>query len=97
MNLITPQTLHDLGINKSEAEESALIAHFEETLHERVGVNIIDVLDDEQAKKLIELAEAGDEAKTQEWLQQTIPAYGQIVQNEYDILMGELADSADSL
>ncbi len=95
MNLITIETLHDLGIHKSEAEEAALVAHFQETLNERVGANIIDVLDDDQATQLVELTELGDAEKTLAWLQETIPEFDQIVQNEYEILLGELAENAD--
>jgi hypothetical protein len=97
MNLITPTTLHDLGIHKTEAEEAALVAHFQETLNERVGATIIDLLDDDQATHLIELTQAGDVDKTTAWLTETIPEFEQIVQNEYDILLGELAEHADKL
>lgn len=97
MNLITIDTLHDLGIHKSEAEEADLIEYFQQTLNERVGATIIDLLDDDQAKHLMELSEKGDEAETAAWLTATIPEFDQLVKDEFDILMGELADNADSL
>ena len=97
MKLITTSTLHDLGIHKSEAEEQALIEHFQETLNERVGNAVIDVLDDDQATHLMELTEQGDAEQTMAWLQETIPEFEQIVQDEYEILMGELAENADDL
>jgi hypothetical protein len=97
MNLITQDTLHQIGINKSDAEEKALIEHFHETLNERIGATVIDLLDDDQAAYLMELTEQGDQAATTAWLQETIPGFQDIAKDEYDILLGELADSADNL
>jgi hypothetical protein len=97
MNLITPEILHSIGIHKSEAEEKALIEHFQETLNERVGVTITDLLNDEQIEKLLDLTEKGDEAATTDWLQKTLPEFDELVQAEFDILMGEMAENADKL
>jgi hypothetical protein len=97
MNLITTDTLHQLGIHKSATEEAELVTHFQDTLNERVGLTIMDLLEDEQVARLIELTEAGDQDATTAFLQQTVPGYEQLVTDEYDILMGELAESADSL
>lgn len=97
MNLITATTLHDLGIHKSKSEEVKLIAHFQETLNERIGASTMEVLTDEQADRLVVLSRLGDAEKITAWLQKNVPEFDQIVQNEYDILMGELADSSDKL
>lgn len=97
MNLITTDTLHELGIHKSDAEEAELVEHFTTTLNERVGTTIIEALDDEQATELMELTAKDDKAEINEWLQLNVPEYGEIVRAEYDILMGELADGADKL
>lgn len=97
MNLITTDTLHELGIHKSADDGKALIEHFQATLNERVGLTIMDVLNDEQATRLIELTEAGNQMETTAYLNSEIPEYSQIIQNEYDILMGEMAENADKL
>ncbi|MDB5181990.1 MAG: uncharacterized protein JWP13_753 [Candidatus Saccharibacteria bacterium] len=97
MNLITTATLHDLGIHKSDDEEQVLVEHFETTLNERVGMTVIDLLDDDQAKHLMELSKNGDQEETTAWLQKNIPEFEQIAQDEYDILLGELAESADKI
>lgn len=97
MTTITTDTLHDLGIHKSEAEEAALIEHFTATLQERVGMTILDLLDDEQATQLLELTEKDEPDETTAWLQLTIPEYPEIVEAEYEILLGELADTAEKL
>jgi hypothetical protein len=97
MQLITSETLHKLGIHKSEAEEKALIAHFEETLNERVGQTIFSVLSDEQVDELNKLSDKGDEEALDNWLSRVVPKYEELVKAEYDILMGELAGNADNL
>lgn len=97
MNLITPEILHSLGIHKSETEEAVLIEHFQETLNERVGITMIDLLDDTQVEQLVSLTEKGDEDATTKWLEKTVPEFDQLVRDEFDILMGELAESADKL
>lgn len=97
MKPLTTDMLHDLGINKSEQEEADLIAHFETTLNERVGAALLDELDDVQAEKLLALTDKGDEEATTDWLRTTLPNFDDIVQDEYDLLMGELADSADKV
>lgn len=97
MTYITPEILHQLGIHKSEAEEQALIEHFEQTLNERVGATIADLLDDKQVEQLMDLTEKGNAEATAAWLQQNVPEYDDLVKDEYDILMGELAETADKL
>lgn len=97
MTYITPEILHQLGIHKSEAEEKALIEHFEQTLNERVGATITDLLDDEQVEQLMDLTDKGDAEATTMWLQKNVPEYDELVKDEYDILMGELAENADKM
>lgn len=97
MTYITPEILHELGIHKSEAEEQALIEHFEQTLNERVGVTVTDLLDDKQVEELMDLTDKGDPEATAAWLQKNVPEYDELIKDEYDILMGELAESAEQL
>jgi hypothetical protein len=97
MTYITSEMLHQLGIHKSEADEKALIEHFEQTLNERVGVTIVDLLDDTQVEQLMDLTDKGDQEATTAWLQKNVPEYDDLVKAEFDILMGELAEGADEL
>ena len=96
MNLITPELLHQLGIHKSEADEAKLIQHFQDTLNERVGATITDLLDDSQVEQLMDLTENGDQEATTAWLQKNVPEFDQLVKDEFDILLGELAENADN-
>lgn len=65
----------------------------EQQLHERVGAALLELLDDEEAKEFIALSEAGDDDATESWINTHIPDYEDVVQDEVDILLGEIAQS----
>ena len=97
MQYITKQDLIDLGIAVNENEVEALLTHLNEQLEERVGVEITESLDDEKLAEFVELQETADDTKIGEWLQATVPELQAIVQDEIDILLGDLAENADGL
>lgn len=94
---ITQSTLDELGIDFSGQDQKALLAHLNDTLQERVGTEIADSLDDEQLKTLLDLQESATEEVLGEWLETTVPEFKQIVQDEIDILLGELAENGDDI
>jgi len=95
--ILYKEILASLGINLDDEKSAALIQHFEETLQERVGTEIFEALDDDQASKLITLQQGDDMKATAEFIKQNVPDYESIVKDETDILLGELADDADAL
>jgi hypothetical protein len=97
MITINPSLLASLGINMSTDEHKAFAGHLQVTLQERVGTAITELLDDDQAAKLVELSEKDDQAALTAWLEQNVPEYKEVIQDEYDILMGEVAENADQL
>jgi HEAT repeat protein len=94
---IDNSVLEALGINLSDKESEALKQHFEETLQERVGLALFDELDDDQVTELTALQDKGDDQAVADWIKQHIPDYEAIIQDEADILIGELAKSADDI
>lgn len=95
---ITKETLDAFGISLEEHDESSLLEHLNDTLRERIGTEIAALLDDAKLEELLTLQESPDgDAKTGDWLAQNVPELPQIVQDEIDILMGELADNTDSI
>lgn len=90
----TPQLLADLGIKLPADAEVELLGHLTENLQERVGLAIFDLLDDSKAEALIALQEHGNEAAIADWVQTNVPDYTEIVEDEYNILVSELADNA---
>ena len=92
---IDPAVLHAIGITLEPDKEAELLAKLQQTLEERIGEAIIELLSPEQAAELEKLVDKGDEAEISTWIAANIPDYAEIVQDEYDILMGEVAQNAD--
>lgn len=96
MPLLTRTLLEDLGLNLSEADFMSLSEHFESTLDHRVINEIVMELEPDQAKQLATMQQSSDE-ELLAWLQANVPSFADIVSDEVDILLGELADSSAAL
>ena len=95
--IITTDTLQAVGIQVNPDEEAALLDHLNTTLQERVGIEIASSLDDTQLEALADLQESGDEQAVQQWLTANVPELNDIVKDEIDILLGEIAENADGI
>ena len=93
----TPELLTKLGINLSTDDQASLLSELQATLQERVGLAIFDLLDDDEASTLLTLQEKGDDSAIAEWILANVPEYSELVQDEYDILVGELAEKASAI
>ena len=93
MTLFTQDFLTNLGVSLSPEEQQVLSDYTEEVLRERVIEEVIDSLEEGQAEQLSSLADDS----LQEWLALNVPELQSIVQDEVDILLGELAEQADQL
>ncbi len=96
MPLLTRTILEDLGIQLSDADYESLAQHFEQTLDERVINEIVLELTPEQAQQLAAMQQANDQ-DIMAWLQSNVPDLTDIVSDEVDILLGELADNSDAI
>lgn len=96
MTLLTRSLLEDMGINLDDATYTALSSHFQETLEERVIDEVVQELSPEQAAQLAEFKNK-DDSQMYEWLLRNVPSLPQIVSDEIDILLGEIAENADSI
>ncbi|HTJ73164.1 MAG TPA: DUF5663 domain-containing protein [Verrucomicrobiae bacterium] len=94
---ITENNLKAFGINLEGQDKTSLLAHLNETLQERVGTEIAALLDDTKLKELLDMQETATGEEVGNWLVQNVPELQQIVEDEIDILMGELADSTDTI
>lgn len=92
---ITQSTLETLGIDLTGEDVDALLDDLNETLQERVGTEITQSLNEDQLKKLVELQESASETEIGEWLQKNVPDMQQIIQNEIDILIGEIVEDEE--
>lgn len=96
MALLSKELLINLGITLSDQDYELLAEHFESTLNERVINEIVLELSPEQATQLAGLEQASDD-EVLAWLQINVPDVADIVSDEVDILLGELADNSDAI
>ncbi len=91
--ILTRDFLKSIGVDVSDEDYQKLADSFEETLYQRVVDEIILELDSEKAAELSELAEA-DDALVQQWLSQNVEDLEEIVTDELEILLGDIAEGA---
>lgn len=94
--IITKQLLTSAGITIPADQEQTFIEHLNRTLQERIGTEITDSLEDTQLEELVELQQSDNEAAVQAWLKTNVPELEDIVKDEIDILLGEIAENTDS-
>jgi succinate dehydrogenase flavin-adding protein (antitoxin of CptAB toxin-antitoxin module) len=96
MALLNQSLLENLGINLSEQDYALLSEHFETTLRERVINEITFELTPDQARELASLQQASDDDLIA-WLTANVPDLADIVADEVDILLGELAENGQAI
>lgn len=92
MAILSREILTNLGINLSDSDFDALAQHFEETLDKRVFDEIAYSLEPAQAHELAAMGSASD-AEIVSWIQTNVPDFADIVSDEFDIMLGEIAES----
>lgn len=94
---ITKDSLVTLGINLDDKDIDSLIAHLNETVEERIGAEITEQLSDEQLQELLKLQESASDEELGSWIALHVPDYAEIVQDNIDIVIGELVDNTDGV
>jgi len=89
---VTKEMLADLGLDVSDDQ----LAHLNETVEERIGVEITESLNDDQLKELLALEESGSEDELGNWIAEHIPEYQEIIEDNIDIVIGEFVDENDN-
>jgi hypothetical protein len=97
MNFLSPQFLMSIGIDIDASKQAKLSEHFESTLNERVGLAVMDACNDNKAEQLVKLTNTGSDKEISDWIAKNVPEYKQIIQDEYDILLNELASSSKDI
>ena len=94
---ITKETLQAFNINLEGQDKETLLEHLNDTLQERVGTEIAAMLDDDKLQELLETQKTATDEQMGTWLTQNVPELQQIVQDEINILMGELNENSDAI
>lgn len=92
---ITIQDLAAMGISLPADTADRTLEEFNAELDERIGIAVAEMLDDEQLEQMTRLQKAGDDAALTQWLADALPDIAEIISDERDILLGEIADRAD--
>ena len=93
---ITEDMLTDLGIDLAGEDKVAVLAQLNDTLQERIGVEISQLLDETELEELQELQESSSDEIVDEWLEKHIPNLEDIVSNNVVALLDEMTKDADT-
>ena len=94
---ITQANLDEMGIKLADDKMASLLAHLNEELNERVGTALLEELSVEQVDEYNEFSKTASDDQIGEWLSSKIPEFKQIIQDEIDIILGDIAEKADDL
>ena len=94
---ITKDQLRALGLQLSDEELDQMISHLNDTVEERIGAEITDSLTDEDLAEFVKLQESASDEELGTWIAAHIPDYVEIVQDNIDIVLGELVESTESI
>lgn len=98
VTIVTKAQLNSIGINLPEDQMQALIQHVEDTINSQIGEEIVESLDDDQLKELVQMQD--NDAPAEEidaWIRARVPEYDEIVEDNVAIVLGELADNSDAI
>jgi hypothetical protein len=79
------------------AEKNSFLKHIYETLEMRVGIRLADQMSNQQLDEFERYFEAKDDAGAFKWLETNFPNYKDIVQQEFNKLKAEVAQSAPQI
>jgi hypothetical protein len=96
MSTLSKDFLQSIGINLDDSTFIAFSEHFDATLKERIISDIVDELDDEQLGQLEQLKNS-DGDQIWHWIQTNVTDLSEIIQEEVDILLGDVAENADHI
>ena len=95
---IDQELLQELGLGSlPEQDRVSLLNHIYETLEMRVGVRLADQMSNEQLEEFEKYFDAKDDQGAFKWLETNFPNYKEIVQEEFDKLKQEVAQSAPQI
>jgi hypothetical protein len=90
--------LQEVGLGAlPDSEKNSFLKHIYETLEMRVGIRLADQMTNEQLDEFERYFEAKDDAGAFKWLETNFPNYKDIVQQEFDKLKAEVAQTAPQI
>lgn len=96
-SIVLSDFLQSLDISLDNNSYNELVSSFENSLMSNVTDSIADQLDDNQLLQLKSLLDNQNDEALQSWLVNNVPNLKEIVQDEVDILLGDIAEKNDQL
>lgn len=98
VTIVTKAQLNSIGINLPEDQMRALIQHVEDTINSQIGEEIVESLDDDQLKELVQMQDNDVPAEEIDaWIRARVPEYDEIIEDNVAIVLGELANNSDAI
>lgn len=95
---IDDSLLQEVGLGTlPDNDKNSLLKHIYETLEMRVGMRLADQMSPAQLDEFEQYFEAKDDTGAFKWLETNFPNYKDIVQEEFDKLKSEVAQSAPQI
>lgn len=93
--LLDKSFLNEIGVNLADTEYQLMSDIYETALSDRVVSSIVSGLSEPQLEQLHEYRSKTDE-DLQNWLKTNVPELKDIIENEIEILLGEIAENSQS-
>lgn len=97
-NIVSQQQLKSLGIELPDDQLQALLRHVNERISTLISEEIVDSLDGQQIEQFVAMQQNNASPQEMEqWLQQQVPEYSQIIEDNVAIVLGEVVEDIDNL
>ena len=90
---ITKESIESLGLDFGNQDLDALVEQINAKLNKLISDEITEELDSQSYNILLEMGKTANKDEIFTWLKQNIPEFDQIVQDNIDIVLGDLADN----
>lgn len=89
--------LQSLAVDMDEEQKKVFSKHVQDQLEQRVSEAIAELLNDEQQEQYLKLSETGSDEEIVAWLEKNLPDYKDVISDEVDILLGDIAENSGQL
>lgn len=94
--LFSKEFLVSIGVDLDDETYAALARHSEDTLNTRVVDSVVELLDEDQLEQLQAMRSSSPD-QIAEWLRRNVPELPAIIEDEVNILLGDIAESSTDL
>lgn len=94
---IEESVLVEMGINLKENEMIAFLERINNELNDRVGTELLEELSIEKIDEYNVFAQTADPMQIGQWLYDEIPEFNEIIQDEIDIMLGDIAEDVEGI